>query len=104
MPVNQKQRGNFEAAYAVKIANFAFAFHNKTYGNRLHAAGAKAGTNFFPEYGAQFVANQAVKHPTSLLSVYQGNINGAGLLNRGLDGSFGDFVKNNPFGFSWVKL
>ena len=63
--------------------------------DRLYAAGREALANFAPEERTQLVADNAVEHAARLLRVDAIHVDGARLLDSGLDGRLRDFVEDD---------
>ena len=79
-----------------KGANFVFALANQAQSGALHAAGAQAAADFFPQQGRQIEADQIVERAPRLLGINQIHFQRARMGDGIEHGIFGDFVKHHP--------
>ena len=74
----------------------SLALDDQPHGHALHPAGRQLGPHFAPQQRRNFVAVQPVDNPPRFLSFDQVAVDLPRMLERFLDGLFGDFVKHQP--------
>ena len=75
--------------------DLVFTIHEDLGGHRLNATGRKTAAHRLPQEGRELVAHDAVEDAAGLLGVHQMHIDGARLLDGGLDHRLGDLVEGN---------
>ena len=92
-----EKSGNFEFELIFEIGDFLFALDDEAKSGRLDAAG-RDGTWDFAAYDPREVeADEHVEGLAGLLGGDHVHIDGAGVLNGGLEGGLGDFVEGDAF-------
>ena len=81
-----------------KGADFVFALANQAQGGALHAAGAQAAPDFFPQQRGEVEADQVIQGAACLLCVHQAHIELARLLEGFLHAFFSNLVEHHAQG------
>ena len=75
--------------------DFAFALHNQSQRDGLHASSGKPAANFIPQQRRNLVAHQPIEHAPRLLRIYQILVDRARMFERRLHRTLGNFVERN---------
>ena len=76
--------------------SLSFALNNQPHRDALHASGGEAATDLLPEQLRDIVAIQPIQDPASFLSTNQRIVDFSRVVDRLLNGFFGDFVEDEP--------
>ena len=77
----------------------AFAFHDESDGDALHAAGRKSVAHFAPEKRGEFITHEPVQHAPCLLGIHKIDIQFARMFKRAQNRVFRDLVEGDAFRF-----